>query len=113
MKQEGAIGDVDDLDPVERLNGGDDPINMGHVLGERGHVPHLHAVLDTDKVDRVEQPVRLADRLRDARKRAWRVVEADAQGGAERSGGMGHRAGGGYGETTIVPIIHGWIEQKY
>ena len=58
------------------------------VPGEHGDVAGLRPALGADEVDRAEQAARLADRLGEPGKRAGPVLEADAQGRAERGGRM-------------------------
>ena len=92
VEQERAVGDVLDLDAVDRAHGVDDPVECVGVGREDRHVAHLVAVLDAHEVDRAEEAARVADRLGERRERARAVLEAHAHRGAERRRGVQRRA---------------------
>ena len=68
--QERAVGDVLDLDAVDRADGRDDPVDVLLVGREHGHVADLRAVLDADEVDRAERAAGVADRRREPGERS-------------------------------------------
>src|SRR5690242_504950 len=86
MCEEGAVGDVDDLDTAHAADGVNDGVEMRLVVGENGDVTDLRVALDTDEVDRVQKAARLADRGREPRKGAGMVLDPDADRSAERCG---------------------------
>ncbi len=86
MEQEGAIGDVLDLDAVERANGVGDPPEVVGVRRFDRDVADLPTGLDTDDVDRPEQAAGVADRLGEPRERSGAVRHMDPEGGAEGGG---------------------------
>ena len=88
MQQERAVGDVQHLDAVDVLDRANDLVEVVRVGAHHGDVAHLRQALDAHEVDRAERGAGLADRRREARERAGTVVEANADGCAERSGGM-------------------------
>jgi len=83
VEQEGAVGDLLDVDSVQRADGLDDSLDVCLVVREHGDVADLHAALDPDEVDRAEQAACLADRARQPRERPRLIVEVDAKRGAE------------------------------
>ena len=90
VEQERPVGDVLDLDPVDRAAGADDRVGMVRVRREDGHVAHLAARLGADEIDRVEQPARVGDRAGEIGEGARAVVETDAEGNRERRGVVRH-----------------------
>jgi hypothetical protein len=84
VEQERAVGDVLDLDPLDRADGRDDPLEVVGVGRLDRDVAHLRAPVGADEVDRPERAAGVADRLGDARERAGVVREADPDRGAER-----------------------------
>ena len=86
MEQEGAIGDVLDLDAVERANGVGDPPEVIGVRRLHGDVADLPTWLDADDVDRPEQAAGVSDRLGEPRERPGAVRHMDPEGGAEGGG---------------------------
>ena len=63
MGEEGAVGDVLDLDSIHLPYGFEDPFDVRGVGREERHVPHLVPAPDTHEVDRPEEPARVADRV--------------------------------------------------
>ncbi len=84
VEQERAVGDVLDLDPDERLHGGDDLLQVVGARGIDRDVAHLLALLDPDEIDRAEAAPRVADGPGDVGKGPGAVLEVNAQGRAER-----------------------------
>ena len=85
--KEGAIGDVQDVDPLERLDARDDSLECGASVGEHGHVPDLGRSFDADEVDRAEETSRFPIAARGGRtsparlsSRTRRVALNDADG---------------------------------
>ena len=70
--EEDAVGDVDDLDAVDRTDGVDDRLEVLLVVGEDVDVADLRRSFDADEVDRAEQAARLADRRGEPREGAGR-----------------------------------------
>jgi hypothetical protein len=60
--EEDAVRDVDDLDPLDGGDRGDDRVEVLLVVGEDVDVANLRRSLDPDEVDRAEQAARVADR---------------------------------------------------
>ncbi len=88
MGEEGAVGDVLDLDSVHLPYGFEDPLDVRGVGREERHVAHLVATPDAHEVDRAEEAAGVADRLGERRERAGLVLEAHAHRGAERRRGV-------------------------
>ena len=83
MHEERAVGDVLDLDPLDRSNGVQDSLEVRPVGGEHRHVTDLVVAFDPDEVDRAEQALGLADCGRESRECARVVLQAHADRGAE------------------------------
>ena len=90
VHQERPVGDVLDLDAVDRADALDDPLEVVGVGRVDGDVAHLGRLLDADEVDRAERAAGLADRLREPCERARGVGEPHADRGAERRREMAH-----------------------
>jgi hypothetical protein len=84
VEQEGAVGDVLDLDPVEGAHRLDDAGEVRFIVGEHGDVADLLAALDPDEVDRAEQAAGFGDRRRKPGERSRPVLQVDAERRAER-----------------------------
>ena len=74
---------MDDLDTVDRMDGGDDRVEVLPVVGENVDVADLRRAFDAHEVDRPEQAAGLSDRRGQAGKRAGCVLDPDANRGAE------------------------------
>ena len=68
VEQERPVGDVLDLDARERVDGGDDLLDVVGARGVDRDVADLLALLDADEVDRAEAAAGVADRAGDARR---------------------------------------------
>ena len=89
MEQERPVGDVLDLDPVDRAARANDRVGMFRVRREDGDVANLAARLRANEIDRVEQPARVGDRPGEIGKGSSPVLETDAQCEGERCGRVG------------------------
>ena len=78
-----------DLDSVDLGHGADDPVEMGRVAGEHGHIAHLFVTAHANQVDRAEKATRARNRLRESCERPWLVLQVHAQRRAERGRRMG------------------------
>ena len=61
-----------------------DLVELARVFGEHGNVTDLRPSLYAHEVDRAEETTSPCDRRRKPRERSWVIVEANADGGAER-----------------------------
>ena len=86
MQQERPVGDMLNLDPDERLHGGDDLLQMVGARGIDRDVAYLLALLDPDEIDRSETSTGLADDRGNIGKRSRPVLQVHPQRGAERGG---------------------------
>ena len=84
VQQEGAVGDLLDLDAVDPLAGSHDRLRLLVIGREHADVARLAARVHAHEVDRPEQPAGIGDRAREGREAAGAVVEANAEGEAER-----------------------------
>ena len=103
VEQQGAVGDVLDLDSILRAHGLRNAGDMRLVDREDSYVTDLLAVLEPYQVDGVERSTRLADRRRHSCECTWAVVEVHAEGRAE--GGRGMRRG--HPPSMRSPRIYG------
>jgi hypothetical protein len=62
VQQEGPVGDVLDLDPLDRADALQDPLEVCPVRREHRHVANLVVALDANEVDGAEKAFGLADR---------------------------------------------------
>ena len=82
VQQEGAVGRVDDLSAVGRLDRRDDAVPVLAVGGVDDDVAQAVAAVDLDEVDRSDHRTGVADRRGHQSKDALCVVELDADGEA-------------------------------
>ncbi len=89
VQQEGAVGDVLDLDPAERAHGSDDLVDVVGARGVDRDVTHLASLLDAHEVDRAEVPAGVGNRTSEVGERAGAIVqmhpERRAEGGRRMS----------------------------
>ncbi len=83
VQQERAVGRVDQLDALERLDRRDDPLPVLLVRGVDDDVAHAVAAVHLDQVERANHPAGVGDRSRQLGQRGVRVVEPDANGESE------------------------------
>ena len=98
--EEGPVGDVLDLDPVQMRDGFEDPLHVRAVRGEEGDVADLVPAPDPHEVDRAEQAACVADRLGELGERAGVVLQTHAHRRAERRRGMERRMAAGVNRAT-------------
>jgi hypothetical protein len=79
VHQERAVGRVENLGALDRVDGLDDRVRVIGAGGVDRHVAQRVLVVDRDQVDRPDRPTRLADRRRDAAEHPRPVVDPHPQ----------------------------------
>ena len=90
VQEEGAVGDVLDLDAVDGPDGFDDQVEVVRARCLHSHVADLLVPLDADEVDRAERASGGADRVGDARERPGCIGQVHPQRGAVGRGQVRH-----------------------